>query len=517
MKRLIQYCAFIALFFIGISIVGAAEPKTNACSSPDQAIISLYDTKNSHGALWDDTTYNLKVCYDQIFKTKYAGSNPHNCNGNNLIVKLTSNSNAHAYAPGQNLNGVDICYGTLSCSVKLGECASDEKFILSLSNLTNAHIAADASYKYSLCCKDSSSGLPLIKKVYWANLSGNEIDNAGVNETVKLIAETDFPNGAKIQFEIFENDTSKSDSIRNDTSLLGTVSNGKAVVAWTISDSDINKADPTRREDILDFYFTAKKDSDIKQSETLYVERDRGGEASACRDDGNYWYDGETGSTSSTIDFLNACLGSDKRSGTSDDCCPIISGNKYQCTNVGNGYLCKPSTCSTEYVKNGTIYPIKLCSDYNFVEGNKEQQCINDCANAFNSAEQQAQIRNSGKTLLSNRCEWISGNSGGFCGIRLGTSGLDPDEPPKECFETRKYLTECINGERTAQTVWYLVERNELVPDRERVCCEDGNCEPFSISCGIQPLELPVFSLFNLVISLLVISYIYFVIKKNEN
>ena len=118
-----------------------------------QTILLLASSTNSHGALWNDTNYLVKIQYNNIFGTSYTGANPHACTVTNRVLRLSNTTNAHAEGPSQSTTGyVDVCYGNLACTIRSGSCQGLEILVASLSSTTNAHLAADNSYTNNLCC-----------------------------------------------------------------------------------------------------------------------------------------------------------------------------------------------------------------------------------------------------------------------------------------------------------------------------------------------------------------------------
>lgn len=127
-------------------------PVNAAVCGDDQMILRVYDTTNAHAARWDQSVAPVHICYDAIFGSPYAGSNPHACDGANTVLRLSGISNAHVQGPDQSGYSVEVCFGDLRCRTTTGSCAVDERLVLSMSDLTNAHVASDASYMYALCC-----------------------------------------------------------------------------------------------------------------------------------------------------------------------------------------------------------------------------------------------------------------------------------------------------------------------------------------------------------------------------
>lgn len=145
---------------------GGGGSSRNECTE-EQVIMRLYGSENTHGALWNETAYTLKVCYNEIFGEMFDtnGQDPHQCSGNagseeNAVLRLIKSFNSHAEAP-EAFSGnytLPVCYGDLSC-VSRTECTGSEKEIVSLTGERNAHLESrDAdNYPLKVCCTSSGS------------------------------------------------------------------------------------------------------------------------------------------------------------------------------------------------------------------------------------------------------------------------------------------------------------------------------------------------------------------------
>lgn len=119
----------------------------------NQIIMKLSAATNAHGAKWNDATYPVSICYDTIFGKQYTpatGEQVHDTNGK--VIYLSDRTNAHASVT--NKEGyIPISFGNLTCRSTTGSCnINGEKLVVSLSGLTNAHIANDSSYGIKICC-----------------------------------------------------------------------------------------------------------------------------------------------------------------------------------------------------------------------------------------------------------------------------------------------------------------------------------------------------------------------------
>ncbi|MEM3113248.1 MAG: hypothetical protein QXI33_02380 [Candidatus Pacearchaeota archaeon] len=154
------------VFEDNIECSGSIEyPAIPPSCNESQIIMRLSNTTNAHGALWNDSRYNVKVCFSNIFGFKYKttdNENPHECNSDkgerNRVIDLAETSNAHAEKKNKKGYETKICYGDLKCKIaNKTESCSDfgkrYKKVVSLSNKKDAHISIGEDYNISVCCK----------------------------------------------------------------------------------------------------------------------------------------------------------------------------------------------------------------------------------------------------------------------------------------------------------------------------------------------------------------------------
>ncbi|RLG10671.1 hypothetical protein DRN73_07230 [Candidatus Pacearchaeota archaeon] len=73
---------------------GACIPTTE-----DEIILKLNYSTDAKAELWNQTNYNILITYSSIFGETYSEGNPHECTGNNLVLKLSDKTNAFAQFP----------------------------------------------------------------------------------------------------------------------------------------------------------------------------------------------------------------------------------------------------------------------------------------------------------------------------------------------------------------------------------------------------------------------------------
>ncbi|MEM0465740.1 MAG: PKD domain-containing protein [Candidatus Pacearchaeota archaeon] len=252
-KNIFIFVLVIILFIIGL--IGLVYAGCNE----NQRIMKLYSAKNSHGALYNELSYNEEVCFNEIFGFDYSGALPHNCQGDNHLISLYGSSNSHAQIRSIGTYNNKICFGDLKCRViNSGNCNSleNERTILSLYSETNSHISKedDPNYNIKICCKTF-----YIYNVYWTNLINNKINTADLNDRVKLVANGSLLNGKNIKFSIYKKELLGLDSLV-DEFIVSAQSDSKAFINWTAKPKG-------------EYYFKAKVEGTNieKKSEDLIV------------------------------------------------------------------------------------------------------------------------------------------------------------------------------------------------------------------------------------------------------
>jgi PKD repeat protein len=267
----------VMLILAGIFLVSGVYAAPITCSDPSQVMFRLSAETNAHGEIYNGAgNYNVEVCYDDFFAPAYGGATPHQCSGSNILLKLSSNTNAHAEGPSGTNYNTNVCYGDLSCSlIPTGNsCGATETTIAYLSSQTNAHISlTDNSYPYKLCCSSSGiAGGGDINSVQWNDMAGNVISSSYLGNKVRLVANTGLSQGSTVTFDIFDEDGIADDSIK--TGLIASVdASGKAVYEWQITSSDMTTAGIGGAEgSAAEFYFIASGGSGSATSGILSVE-----------------------------------------------------------------------------------------------------------------------------------------------------------------------------------------------------------------------------------------------------
>ena len=172
--------------------------------SDNQTIMKLLYLTDSTGALWNDSIFQWKICYDKFFPS-YVKQDPHNCTIRNNVVNLSAITNANASVLGD--YPIPICFGDLVCrSVNITNnqsCNANERSILSLSALTNARMSNETSSNYSIriCCKS----VPFIRgSAAFQDMNENNLTSSHVNDTLRLVLFREDVNNSVVNYSIFK-------------------------------------------------------------------------------------------------------------------------------------------------------------------------------------------------------------------------------------------------------------------------------------------------------------------------
>lgn len=129
----------------------------------DNTIVYLSNTTNAlgadaSGAVPSSSTYLQKISYENIFGFSYSplGGSEYVL-ADNVVVRLSSPTNGFFQVSDYPTPyATTIAFGDLLCTYKTNaDCneAIDEKFIMSLSNRTNAFASTQNIYPIKVCCK----------------------------------------------------------------------------------------------------------------------------------------------------------------------------------------------------------------------------------------------------------------------------------------------------------------------------------------------------------------------------
>lgn len=157
---LIAAVLIVLMLYNDTLFVGKAYPvirmecavKNEACNGV--TVFKISALTNAHaGDINSDYPYNV-CCQNMAVTTTCDAANP------NVVLKLSSSSNAHAETASNTNYNTNICLepsSKVSCGViETGNCEDNgyETCLISLSSDTNAHVAdCDSGYSKKICCK----------------------------------------------------------------------------------------------------------------------------------------------------------------------------------------------------------------------------------------------------------------------------------------------------------------------------------------------------------------------------
>ena len=247
----VVFLGFIFLF--AGNVLGLACEVKDICN-PNQIVMALSSNSNAHG---EDTRsgsgdYAKKICCDFEGTSSCVG-------GNDVGVSLSSTLNAHGELTG-GVGGYsnNICFGAMECiSGSAVDCSSGgyDLEIVSLPDVTNSHFGSFNEYNNKICCKWGANA-------YWADVEDSTIVKqvAAVGSKVVLVLNNsglDIGTGVFNNFKIFENDLLVDDNIPGASSIVGDTvpfEGTRSLLSgeWTITQEDYDIGG-----DSNEFYFNA--------------------------------------------------------------------------------------------------------------------------------------------------------------------------------------------------------------------------------------------------------------------
>ena len=162
------------------------------------------------------------TCSPTAFNSVYGGPIPQN-----KILGLSSSTNSHAESTGDTLYTNNVCYTNLQCvSSSLGCSAPYTDNVVNLSADTNAHLGADSNYPIQICCEILSlHGQNCnLQSATWSMSNG--IQNNVANLVVT--GDANCADGTSVTFNVYD---THGNIIS--TSITGGFTNGVATGTWT--------------------------------------------------------------------------------------------------------------------------------------------------------------------------------------------------------------------------------------------------------------------------------------------
>ncbi|HOR52545.1 MAG TPA: hypothetical protein PLE51_02680, partial [Candidatus Pacearchaeota archaeon] len=161
-RGLVIFVFVIAFVIFSISFISSTTCDIRLASSCPavNTVMKLSSQTNAHGASYNGAgNYQYALCcVGMKYYTATDNASMHTCNSDNgnLVLKLSSTTNAHAQTP-ETMRGysTNICFGKFQCKA-LSSCNSEYSIqVASLSATTNAHIGQFSAYSTKICCKDN--------------------------------------------------------------------------------------------------------------------------------------------------------------------------------------------------------------------------------------------------------------------------------------------------------------------------------------------------------------------------
>jgi len=160
-RGLVIFVFVIAFVIFSISFISSTTCDVRLASSCDavNTVMKLSSQTNAHGASYNGAgNYQYALCcVGMRYYTATDNSSMHTCDSknNNLVLKLSSSTNAHAQTATSTGYSTNICFGKFQCKA-LSSCNSEYSIqVASLSATTNAHIGQFSAYATKICCNDS--------------------------------------------------------------------------------------------------------------------------------------------------------------------------------------------------------------------------------------------------------------------------------------------------------------------------------------------------------------------------
>ncbi|HOU79201.1 MAG TPA: hypothetical protein PK255_01300 [Candidatus Pacearchaeota archaeon] len=160
-RGLVIFVFVIAFVIFSISFISSTTCDIRLASSCPavNTVMKLSSQTNAHGASYNGAgNYQYALCcVGMKYYTATDNASMHTCNSDNgnLVLKLSSTTNAHAQTATSTEYSTNICFGKFQCKA-LSSCNSEYSIqVASLSATTNAHIGQFSAYSTKICCKDN--------------------------------------------------------------------------------------------------------------------------------------------------------------------------------------------------------------------------------------------------------------------------------------------------------------------------------------------------------------------------
>ncbi len=136
------------------SLFVLAEVSLTTSCEDNNIILRLSGDSDAHASRWNYAGYKNYIC-----SSENLSGEVHSCTGNNLVLKLSDAIDGHASSSElENEYPVSVCYSDFNCVSRSSGCESDENCIVKLSSIKDSHIYSCNSQKVALsvCCKSAT-------------------------------------------------------------------------------------------------------------------------------------------------------------------------------------------------------------------------------------------------------------------------------------------------------------------------------------------------------------------------
>lgn len=496
---------FTAIIFIFLSsAVFAAAPAPGTCAITVRAdcpesvgtggthiLMGVSSATNAHGEFPDTEIYSHVLCC-----AFGDGVGESECIDTNTVLKISSATNAHAESPLGTAYNTEICYEDLACEDFSDDCGTGSAInhplgIVSLSDVTNAHIGGINDYDTKICCGSGLFAGCTITDARW------NVAEAQENETVFLrVNGTSQCSGQSITFNV----TGGSEEVAAQP-LSVAFSGTSGLGSW--------KAEHQTKLLIFDeeYYFDAlltKNPLIVRTSELpelVVTERDWGAleDVSACED-----YDNENDCESDVVNVASASSPPEVDCESEEFACGCIWETETGTCDFGYTEITE-ETCGTPVAGQGCNYGCTLCDDATTgLYCNVGSTCPAGETPAGNGDD----VCDFGEGCLSADCidgEQDTCASGLYCLADKCSSVEGPPLTVGQCIISQEVIQECDeSGEKTVRFVstWTGSES-----DPRKAACDEKEGE-FTVKCPAQ-VQLPFFDYIGIITTVLAIAGIY--------
>jgi len=161
MKKSLILVFSVVLLFLPFSVNGlVCTLRADSCNAGEILIYKIEDVANSQAEISTEANYNNFWCCQTD-----SGIPDITCSGTNAVIRLSSDTNAHAEVISRTTDGyTDVCFADVKCEYSLLADCSDRgaeyTCVGSMETILNSHVAqcSDTDYAIKICCKDRCFG-----------------------------------------------------------------------------------------------------------------------------------------------------------------------------------------------------------------------------------------------------------------------------------------------------------------------------------------------------------------------